>query len=126
MKKLFVMLGVLFLMCSIGFAQEITFRETVHDFGEIVINNDASCEFIFENTGSEPLLLTKSQPSIGSIIVESPMEPVLPGQTGKITVIYKDTQKPGAFTETIYVFSNALDNKEVQLTIMGIIAEENE
>lgn len=126
MKKLFVMLGAFFLMCGIGFSQEIKFNETVCDFGEVIINGDASCEFSFENTGSEPLMLTNLQPSIGSILVEGPMEPIAPGQTGKIKVMYKDTQKPGAFTETVTVFSNALENKEVKLTIMGIVSEENE
>lgn len=126
MKKLFVLFSALFMMCGIGFAQEITFKETVHDFGDVIYKGDASWEFVFENTGSEPLLLTKPKSSCGCTVAEWPQEPILPGKTDKVKVTYKNTHKPGAFSKTVIVFSNAEKNKEVKLTIKGKVLEAKE
>lgn len=114
------------MMCGIGIAQEISFKETSHDFGEVVFKGVATYEFIFENTGKEPLILTQPKSSCGCTVAEWPKEPILPGKTGKITVTYKTTNKPGVFNKIVTVFSNAKENKEVKLAIKGKVLEGND
>ena len=150
MKKLFVLISALFLIGSVSFAQtekkdvkrskddavktsdnaeiqngaEITFKETNHDFGSIPFNGNGSYEFVFVNTGTEPLILTQPKSSCGCTVPEWPKQPILPGESNVIKVTYKNTNRPGAFNKYVTVFSNAAVNKEVKLHIKGTVEPE--
>ena len=135
MKKLFVLFSALFLMCSIAFAQseetaekqngpEITFKETNHDFGNIPFKGNGSYEFVFVNTGNEPLILSQPKSSCGCTVPEWPKQPILPGETNCIKVTYKNTDRPGGFNKYVTVFSNALVNKEIKLHIKGTVEQQ--
>jgi len=96
----------------------ITFEETTHNYGKIEYKGDGSCEFEFENTGKEPLLLTKVRSSCGCTVPKTwPKKPIKPGETGKIKVKY-NTRIKGAFAKSIRVYSNA-KNSPTRLTIKG-------
>lgn len=96
---------------------EISFDTTKHDFGAIAFNSEAEFEFIFENTGSVPLLLTHVKSTCGCTIPEWSNEPVKSGKRGTILVTY-DTHRVGAFNKSIYVYSNA-GNGVQRLSITG-------
>ncbi|MBR6438894.1 MAG: DUF1573 domain-containing protein [Bacteroidales bacterium] len=130
MKKLFVLICTLFLMGTMAFAQneesvekqngpEITFKETSHDFGNIPFKGNGSYEFVFVNTGNEPLILTQPKSSCGCTVPEWPKQPILPGESNVIKVTYKNTDRSGNFNKYVTIFSNALINKEVKLHIKG-------
>lgn len=96
----------------------ITFEETTHNYGKIKYKGDGSCEFKFENTGQEPLLLTKVRASCGCTVPKTwPKDPIKPGETEKIKVKY-NTRIKGAFSKSIRVYSNA-KNSPTRLTIKG-------
>ena len=96
----------------------ITFEETTHNFKTIEYKGDGSCEFTFENTGEEPLLLTKVRSSCGCTVPKTwPKKPIKPGETGSITVKY-NTRIKGAFSKSIRVYSNA-KNSPTTLRIKG-------
>jgi hypothetical protein len=103
---------------------EITFKETNHDFGNIEFKGNGSYEFVFVNTGNEPLILTQPKSSCGCTVPEWPRQPILPGESNVIKVTYKNTDRPGSFNKYVTVFSNALINKEVKLHIKGTILAE--
>lgn len=103
---------------------EITFNETNHDFGEIQFNGNGSYEFVFVNTGNEPLILTQPKSSCGCTVPEWPKQPILPGQSNVIKVTYKNTNRAGSFNKYVTIFSNALINKEVKLHIKGTVLPE--
>lgn len=98
-------------------AAEIEFKDTNHDFGELKFGGDGSCEFIFTNTGKSPLILDNVKSTCGCTVPEWTREPVNASATGKIRVIY-DTHRPGAFSKTLIVYSNA-SNSPVRLFIKG-------
>ena len=100
---------------------KIEFVKTIHDYGTIKKESDGSCQFVFKNTGNEPLLLTNVTSSCGCTVPTWPKEPVLPGSSGIIKVVY-DTKKIGTISKTISVMSNALNNK-VELAIKGNVTE---
>jgi len=106
-------------------APEISFSTDIHDYGTIKNGSDGSCEFKFKNTGKEPLVISNARGSCGCTVPTWPKEPILKGQTGVIKVHY-DTKRPGAFTKTVTIESNAKTNPKV-LTIKGLVegAEEN-
>ena len=98
-------------------APEITFQKTEYDFGTIAYGSDATCEFIYKNTGKTPLILTNVRSSCGCTIPSWPKTPVGKKKTGKITVKY-NTHKMGKFHKTVTVTSNA-KNSPIVLTITG-------
>ena len=63
---------------------EITFKETSHDFGNIPFKGNGSYEFVFVNTGTEPLILTQPKSSCGCTVPEWPRQPILPGESNVI------------------------------------------
>ena len=100
---------------------EISFKETNHDFGTIPFKGNGSYEFVFVNTGTEPLILTQPKSSCGCTVPEWPRQPILPGESNVIKVTYKNTDRPGNFNKYVTVYSNAAVNKEVKLHIKGTI-----
>lgn len=100
---------------------EIFFEKTVHDYGEIKKESDGTCEFVFKNTGKEPLVLSNVQSSCGCTVPTWPKEPVLSGKSAMIKVVY-DTKRMGIISKTITVTSNA-KTSPVVLTIKGVVKE---
>lgn len=100
-------------------APKIQFEKTVHDYGTIQKGSDGSCEFVFKNTGKEPLVLNKVKSSCGCTVPSWPKEPILAGNSGVIKVVY-DTKRVGPINKMIFVNSNAANNL-VRLTINGTV-----
>jgi len=99
-------------------ADNMAFSDLSHEFGTVPEGPDATCEFTFKNTGNEPIVIQKAQPSCGCTVPTYSKEPVAPGATGVINVAYHTKGKPNPFTKTITVVSNA--GTKV-LTIKGIV-----
>jgi hypothetical protein len=130
MKKLLVVVLMMFALLTMN-AQtvsengpEITFEKTTHQFGEIPYGGNGTYEFLFKNTGNEPLILSQPKSSCGCTVPEWPKKPILPGETDVIKVTYKNTDRPGSFSKYVTIFSNAKTNKEVKLYIKGKILPE--
>ena len=128
MKKLLAVVLMMFVATSFSNAQtanengpEITFEKTTHQFGEIPYGGNGTYEFVFKNTGNEPLILSQPKSSCGCTVPEWPKRPILPGDTDVIKVTYKNTDRPGSFSKYVTIFSNAKTNKEVKLYIKGKI-----
>jgi hypothetical protein len=100
-------------------APKIEFETQVHDFGTIIQGGDGKFEFVFQNTGKEPLILNNVKSSCGCTKPEWSPEPVKKGAKGIIKVGY-NTRLVGPFTKTITVYSNA-SNATVTLTIKGSV-----
>ena len=120
MKKLMFSLIALFAGFAAAFAEdapEIYFENIVHDFGTFPEENGkVSCTFEFKNTGTADLVLQKVKASCGCTTPEWTKEPVKAGETGIVKATYNATGRPGSFTKTITVTSNA---GEKRLTIKG-------
>ena len=97
---------------------KITFAEMEHQYGTIEKGGNGDCEFTFTNEGNEPLILQNVKASCGCTTPSYTQKPVMPGQTGTIKVHY-NTNNVGAFSKTITVTSNAVDNPRVVLRIKG-------
>jgi hypothetical protein len=97
--------------------ENMAFTETTHEFGTVQEGPDALCEFTFKNTGSEPIVIQKAQPSCGCTVPSFSNTPVLPGATGTINVAFH-TKGKANFIKTITVLSNA--GTKV-LTIKGVV-----
>jgi hypothetical protein len=97
----------------------ISFDEEVHDFGKInEADGSVTVNFSFTNTGSAPLMIKQVHASCGCTAPSWSKEPVLPGKKGFVGATYNPTNRPGPFSKTITVVSNAATASKV-LTIKG-------
>ncbi len=85
----------------------MSFEKAKHDFGDIFQGDKVEHVFEFENTGNEPLIITNVQITCGCTAPEWPKDPVAPGQSGKIKVVFNSTGKIGRQNKVITVVSNA-------------------
>lgn len=120
MKK-FIALFALVLLAGTATAQEttaeqsgaeISFTETLHDFGDITQGDKVTHVFAFENTGTEPLVLNNVLTTCGCTAPSWPRDPIAPGQSGEITVTFNSRGKMGMQNKIITVVSNAVNNQE--------------
>ena len=90
-----------------GWCLNATIEWTIlsHDFGKIEQNKEVSYEFVFKNPGMMPLIISEVKSSCGCTVPQYPKEPIAPGGTGKIKVIY-DAKEEGYFSKTVTVYTN--------------------
>ncbi len=97
----------------------ISFNTETHDFGKFnEADGPVTYKFEFTNTGSVPLLIKQVRASCGCTAPSWSKEPVLPGASGFIAATYNPANRPGVFSKTIAVTSNASTPNNV-LTIKG-------
>jgi hypothetical protein len=127
MKKILLIVCVVF-YSSIVLSQEklaeISFKETIIDYGIIENGEDGKRTFEFKNTGNSPLIFTRIMSSCGCTIPKKPEKPVQPGESGIIEVEY-DTKRTGLFQKAITVNSNA-KTSNIILRIKGEVLPELE
>jgi len=101
----------------------ISFKKTTNDFGTIKVDGGSvTCNFEFVNTGSIPLIVKRVATSCDCATSDWPKEPVVPGATGAIKVVFNPKNRPGAIDKTITVYSNALTSTVV-LQLKGNVSE---
>jgi len=120
MKKIFSVVASV--LCATALmAQEpvITFEKTTHDFGKInEADGRVTTVFNFKNEGMSPLVLSNVRASCGCTTPKWNHEPIEPGAEGAITVTYNPNGRPGKFSKTITVTSNAKE-QTMRLYIKG-------
>jgi len=109
--------GILAMAQSNNKKDELVFNNTMHDYGSMVYGADGSYDFVFTNTSKKTIALTDVKSSCGCTVPSWSKEPIKPGQTGVVKVVY-NTKIPGTFNKTVTVYSTA-KNSPVRLIIMG-------
>ena len=109
MKKLFLIIYCISFTISTQSQEknaEISFNETIIDYGTIENGADGKKTFKFKNIGNSPLIFSRIFSSCGCTIPKKPEKPIQPGESGIIEVEY-DTKRTGLFQKAITVNSNA-------------------
>jgi hypothetical protein len=101
---------------------EISFNETIIDYGTIENGADGKKTFEFKNIGNSPLIFSRIFSSCGCTIPKKPEKPIQPGESGIIEVEY-DTKRTGLFQKAITVNSNA-KTPNIILRIKGEVLPE--
>lgn len=84
----------------------IQFAEMEHDFGTIDQNTTNPKTFTFTNTGEHPLIISDAKGSCGCTVPSYPREPIAPGETGEIEVIYRPGTQANQQTKTVSITAN--------------------
>lgn len=101
---------------TIAAATTIQFSKTKHDFGTINEGVEVEHDFVFKNTGTQPLIISDAKASCGCTIPEWTKDPVMPGQEGKLKVKYNSEGRQGVIHKTV----NVTANTEPAVTILDI------
>lgn len=120
----FLLVASLFFGLEAAVAQDdnsakIEAKETEYDFGVFKESDgDVSHVFVVTNTGKSPLVITRVISSCGCTTPVFTKEPIAPGKSGEIKVVYNPTGRVYPFTKTVSVYSNGKKGPLV-LTIKG-------
>jgi hypothetical protein len=100
----------------------LVFIEPEHEFGDVKEGEFAKHEFVFKNTGTEPLYVRDAKASCGCTTPEWTKDTIAPGAEGKILVQFNSEGRPGNFTKTVTVLANTEPEAAV-ITIKGFVIE---
>ena len=89
----------------------------VMDFGNFSMAEKQERSFVLTNTGNNLLVIQDIVTSCGCTKVEYSKEPVRPGGTLKVKVIY-EAEQTEHFNKTVTIYCNA-KNSPLRLTVMG-------
>jgi Protein of unknown function (DUF1573) len=81
--------------------------DSVYNFGTVADGEKVAFSFRFKNAGTNPLVVFDASATCGCTIPEKPEQPILPGETGFIKVIFNSSGKKGHNEKVINVTSNA-------------------
>jgi len=103
-----------------GSSQEVimTFEDNTYDFGEIIQGEKVAHSFNFTNEGNAPLIISSVRASCGCTVPTWSKEPIEPGDSDEIKVVFDSDGKSGAQAKDITIVSNAVPNTSV-LRITG-------
>ena len=105
-----------------GPTTSVKYSEETHNFGNIKQDTDNEHVFKFTNTGTEPLVISSAKGSCGCTVPQYPTEPIAPGKSSEIKVVYKPGKQKGSQTKTVTVNANTTPAQ----TILKISAEVEE
>ncbi len=101
----------------------ISWEENAHDFGEIIAGEKVEHTFKFENTGTDPLVITNVQVTCGCTTPKGwPRDPVAPGKKAELVVQFNSTGKIGRQNKVVTVISNAVGGNS-QITFTATVLE---
>lgn len=104
-------------------ATSMKFDNMTHNFGTIKQNTENEYVFTFTNTGNKPLIIESAQGSCGCTVPEYPKEPIAPGASNEIRVVYKPGTQKGNQTKTVTLTANT-NPRQTRLNIQALVEEE--
>ncbi|MEO5782288.1 MAG: DUF1573 domain-containing protein [Ginsengibacter sp.] len=81
--------------------------DSVYDFAKVTDGEKVVYSYRFKNTGKNPLIITSAAPSCGCTVADKPEQPVKPGETGVIKVVFNSQGRVGAADKEVRIVSNA-------------------
>jgi len=114
---------LIFVVMSLSvFSQQaiLSLHSDTYNFGRLgEYDGLVSTTFTFTNTGSAPLVLTEVRALCGCTVTKYSEEPITPNKQGWVTVTYNPNGRPGRFSKSIIIKSNAGNGTTHKLTISG-------
>lgn len=127
MKNYFIILFLVVLAIACGNSVEnsdtgtpaIEFAKSEFDFGTIKMGERVTCDFIFENTGTGDLLISKVDADCGCTIANFKTDAIKPGEKSTIEATFDSNGLPGFQLKKLSVYSNA--GEPIVLTVSAVV-----
>lgn len=101
----------------------VKFDKTVHDFGDILINDGAQkCVFTLTNISDKPIVIHRAISSCGCTEPKWTKNPIKPGEQATINVTFNNDQGPYPFDKSITTYVSDV-SKPIILRIRGVAYE---
>ena len=81
--------------------------DSVYNFGKVSEGEKVEYSYRFRNTGKNPLIVSSAVASCGCTVPEKPEEPIKPGETGFLKVVFNSKGRVGDVHKQVTVTSNA-------------------
>lgn len=121
MFKLSSLITLLLISIYAGAQPKIEFESLEHLFGKIQEDGGkVEATFTFKNVGDKPLILYTVSASCGCTTPKWNKQPIAPGGSDQIKVVYNPMNRPGTFRKNVIIKSNAQANTS-KLTIKGSV-----
>jgi hypothetical protein len=104
----------------------MTFKEKEFDFGNITADKKVEHTFTFTNTGKAPLIIENASATCGCTVPEWPHEPVAPGASGNIKVVFDPSGKSGQQSKQITITANTdpqINQVSIKTNITGTVPQ---
>jgi len=109
-----------------GSVPKMQFKNTVHDFGDMIQGERVIYGFNFTNTGGSDLVITRVSTSCGCTVGDYPKDPIAPGASGVIEVTFDSHKRKGYQNKTITVLANTEPNSTtLRIKTKIILPEQN-
>jgi hypothetical protein len=96
--------------------------EQSHDFGVVIQGEKVAYTYTFTNIGKSNLIISSVHASCGCTVPKYDTDPITPGKTGKIEVIFDSSDRNGMQNKTLTVLANTQPNT-VELHFSAEVAE---
>jgi hypothetical protein len=126
MKKL-ALLMVMVLMVFAAQAQEqqtgpiLTLKEKSIDFGDLTQGDKVEHTFVFQNTGTGPLIISNVAVTCGCTATQWPKEPIAPGKSSELKISFNSAGKMGKQNSVVRIYSNASEPIEKVSLISNVL-----
>lgn len=88
-------------------------EEDTFDFGQAAEGDKVKHIFKFTNNGQTPLIISSVQASCGCTTPDYPKQPIKPGESSQIEVVFNTANQPGMQHKVITMVSNANPNQTI-------------
>ncbi|RLD26572.1 MAG: DUF1573 domain-containing protein [Bacteroidetes bacterium] len=102
----------------------VNFDVYEYDFGNIAQNSNNKYVYTFTNTGKEPLVISKAKGTCGCTVPRWPKEPIAPGESGEIEIIYKPGKQKNKQSKTITITANTEPANTILKVKANVIPDE--
>ena len=103
-------------------AGEIVWLEKVYNFGAFgEETGPVRASFRFVNVGDEPVVITGARASCGCTAPAYDTDAVAPGDTATVYAVYDPQARPGRFSKSVTINTNAANAPKTKLTLKGVV-----
>ncbi|WP_207427220.1 DUF1573 domain-containing protein [Pedobacter sp. SYSU D00535] len=88
-------------------APVIKYENDTYDFGKATDGEKVAYDFKFTNTGKTPLIISNASATCGCTVPDYPREPIPPGASAAIKVVFDTANKTGMQRKVVTITSNA-------------------
>ena len=79
--------------------------------------------FVFTNTGSAPLVITRTEQSCTCLSVKYPRKPLMPGESSTFEITYNPKNETGPFNNNVKIYSNTGNSRPVAVFVRGEVVK---
>lgn len=98
------------------------FEKELFEFGEISQGEKVNFSYKFTNVGEGDLIISSAKGSCGCTVPQWPKEPIRPGESGEIKVVFNSDGKSGKQHKTVEIIANTQPSNNVVALSGNIIA----